>query len=136
MNLLDPRYVYQNPSLSGTYPKINETIQIQSSNSYNLTINYNIQIYLSSGNLTVYQYLNDTDIILRQVVPVGQSEFCELVNNNMAISVKLFASTLHQANAKYGVKVDSNFVISQQFNEPLLGISERIWTFRTCKNFY
>jgi hypothetical protein len=97
-----------------------------------LTISYNQQIKLSSGNLTVYQYSNDSDTVLRQVTPADQ---CKLINNNTAISVQLFNSTLNQVNTKYGVEVDNNFVTSMEFNEPLLGISESIWTFNTCKIF-
>ena len=132
MNSLDPRYIYQNPSINGTYPNINDKIQ---THPFDLIIYFNQSVSLSNGNLTVYQYLNDNDIILRQIAPAGQSELCKLINNNTAISVKLFASTLHQANVKYGVKVDNNFAISYPLNEPLLGISERIWTFNTCKMF-
>ena len=119
--------VYQNPSISGTHPKIGGNIQIH---LFDLVINYNQLINLSSGNLTVYQYTNDNDIILRQVIP---GQLCTLINNT--VFVKLFASTLHQANVKYGVKMDNSFVISQSFNEPLLGISEGIWNFSTCKTF-
>jgi hypothetical protein len=85
---------------------------------------------LSSGNIIIYQYLNNS-LILRQIVP-GQSEFCRLFNET-AISIKVFDSTLHQINAKYGVKVDNNAVKIKSNEEPLLGISERIWTFNTCK---
>jgi hypothetical protein len=86
---------------------------------------------LSSGNITIYQYLNDKDFVLRQIVP-GQSDFCQLLNET-AISIKVFVSTLHQINVKYGIKVDNNAVSTLSNEEPLLGISERIWTFYTCK---
>jgi predicted methyltransferase len=85
---------------------------------------------LSNGNINIYQYLNNDDLILRQIIP-GQSEFCQLINKT-AISIKVFVSTLHQINVKYGVKVDNNAIKILSNGEPLLGISERIWTFYSC----
>jgi hypothetical protein len=135
--LLDPHYIYQNPAIKEVYPKIDEIIRIPKSldlTDLNLTIYYNQQIKKSIANITIYQYLNNDDIILRQVVS-GLDDLCKLTNDNTAISVKIFNSALHQINAKYGVKVDDNFAVSQLYKEPLLGISERIWTFNTCKFF-
>ncbi|CAG8483196.1 13005_t:CDS:10 [Rhizophagus irregularis] len=71
-------------------------------------------------------YLND-DVILRQRVS-GRSDHCRLFNET-AVSIKIFVSALHQTNVKYGIKVDDDFVKLQSNEEPLLGISERIWTF-------
>ncbi|RIA84002.1 hypothetical protein C1645_859937 [Glomus cerebriforme] len=127
----DSRYIYQNPSIIGTYPKIDEIVQIPSKNRkpFDFIINYNKPIMTSNENIIIYQYLNDNDIILRQIIP-GQSEFCQLINET-AISIKIFVSTLHQINAKYGIRVENNFVKIQFNEEPLLQISERIWTFNT-----
>ncbi|GBC07285.1 hypothetical protein RclHR1_07360008 [Rhizophagus clarus] len=134
INNTDSRFIYQNPSINGTSPKINETIQISSTTGRQLDfiINFNRQIMISSGNITIYHYLNDTDLILRQIIP-GQSDFCQLYNET-AILLKVFVSTLHQINVKYGVKVDNNAVKILSNEEPLLGISERIWTFYTSLN--
>ncbi|GES72586.1 hypothetical protein GLOIN_2v1769303 [Rhizophagus clarus] len=131
IDVADPRYIYQNPAVSGTYPKINEYIQISSTNreSFYFIINYNKPIVLSSKNIIIYQYLNDDNVILRQKIP-GQSGLCQLINDT-TISVKIFASTLHQLNVKYGIKVENNFIKIQFNDELLLGISEKIWTFNT-----
>ena len=87
---------------------------------------------LSDGDIILYQYLNDNDVTLRQIIP-GQSDLCQLAENKTAILIKIFVSSLHQINAKYGVKVDNNAVKVLSNEEPLLGISETIWTFNTCK---
>ncbi|PKC70432.1 hypothetical protein RhiirA1_391338 [Rhizophagus irregularis] len=124
----DSRFIYQNPSINGTYPKINETIKISSTSrkQIDFIVNYNKPILLFYGNITLYQYLND-DVILRQRVS-GRSDHCRLFNET-AVSIKIFVSALHQTNVKYGIKVDDDFVKLQSNEEPLLGISERIWTF-------
>ncbi|PKC04909.1 hypothetical protein RhiirA5_486847 [Rhizophagus irregularis] len=131
IDVTDSRYIYQNPTVSETYPKINEYIQISGTNRnpFDFIINYNKPIALSSKNIIIYQYLDDNNAILRQIIP-GQSELCQLINDT-TISVKIFVSTLHQLNVKYGVKVENNFVKTQFDDEPLLGISEKIWTFNT-----
>ncbi|GBC17670.1 uncharacterized protein OCT59_003646 [Rhizophagus irregularis] len=128
INDYDSRFIYQNPSINGTYPKINETIKISSTSrkQIDFIINYNKPILLFYGNITLYQYLND-DVILRQRVS-GRSDHCRLFNET-AVSIKIFVSALHQTNVKYGIKVDDDFVKLQSNEEPLLGISERIWTF-------
>ncbi|PKK80479.1 hypothetical protein RhiirC2_768042 [Rhizophagus irregularis] len=134
LDLTDPadsRFIFQNPSIEGTYPIINETIQVPSATAterqLDFIINFNKPIMLSNGNINIYQYLNNDDLILRQIIP-GQSEFCQLINKT-AISIKVFVSALHQINVKYGVKVDNNAIKILSNGEPLLGISERIWTF-------
>ncbi|GES85070.1 hypothetical protein GLOIN_2v1769303 [Rhizophagus clarus] len=126
----DSRYIYQNPSINGTYPKINETIKISSTSrkQIDFIINYNRPIMLFYGNITLYQYLDD-DIILRQRVS-GRSDLCRLFNET-AVAIKIFVSALHQTNVKYGIEVDDDFVKLQSNEEPLLGISEKIWTFYT-----
>ncbi|CAG8677371.1 23170_t:CDS:10 [Rhizophagus irregularis] len=134
IEITDSRYTYQNPAISGTYPKIDGNVQIlnqinQIRKPFDFIINYNRPIIPSSENIIIYQYLNDNNVILRQKIP-GQSDLCQLINDT-TISVKIFVSTLHQLNVKYGVKVENNFVKTQFDDEPLLGISETIWTFNT-----
>ncbi|CAB4422419.1 unnamed protein product [Rhizophagus irregularis] len=133
IDIADSRYIYQNLNIQGTFPNINENIQIPSltsSNSLDFIINYNKPILLSNGNLTIYQYLNES-IISRQSVS-GISELCKLVNDT-AVYIKIFFSTLHQINVKYGIRIDNDFVKTSLNEEPLFGISEGIWNFKTCK---
>ena len=53
--------------------------------------------------------------------------------NDTAVSFNVLASIFHQDKARFGIKVDNNFVKSQTTKEQLLVISEEIWTFTTCK---
>ncbi len=56
--------------------------------------------------------------------------------NDTAVSFNVLASIFHQDKARFGIKVDNNFVKSQTTKEQLLGISEEIWTFTICKYYY
>src|SRR3954454_22853575 len=125
---LDIRFKYQNPNLKNTYPSINESVELPSQ----IIINYNIPVTLSTGNLTIYQYDENDNIVLRQSNFGPDIRYVQMINDT-TISVKALPSTFHKINAKFGIKVDNNFVKSQLTQEPLVGISERLWTFTTCK---
>src|ERR1044072_19527 len=53
--------------------------------------------------------------------------------NDTAVKFRFLASIFHQDNSKFDIKVDNDFVKSQDTKEQLLGISENVWVFTTCK---
>ncbi|CAG8524244.1 9186_t:CDS:2 [Funneliformis mosseae] len=125
----DYRYMIQNPNVNNTSPSINETIYLPNDN-LQLKIFYNIPIIISTGNLTIYQYDEEDNLSLRQIIS-GQNFYddCEVQNDTVLINI--LPSTFHKGNANFSVRVDNNFVKSRKTQEPLLGISEKIWRFST-----
>ncbi|CAG8657932.1 12296_t:CDS:2, partial [Funneliformis caledonium] len=131
LNTIDPsdyRYIFQNPNINNTSPSINDTIYLPNEN-LQLKINYNIPVILSTGKLTIYQYDEKDNLILRQIISGQNYDYCNVLNDT--VSIKILPSTFHKGYAKFGVRVDNNFVKSRKTKEPLLGISENIWTFST-----
>ncbi len=131
--LLDARFKYQNPNIYNTYPNINENIE--ANQNLQFVINYDISIILLSRDLTIYQYDEKNHTIPRQTISGLNPNYCKMLNDT-AVSFKVLTSIFHQDNAKFGIRVDNNFVKSQITKEQLLGISEEIWTFTTCKYYY
>ena len=134
--LLDVRFKYQNPNIYNTYPNINENIETnQIYKNLQFVINYNIPVTLSSKYLTIYQYDEKNHTTQRQTIPGSNPKYCKMLNDT-AVSFEVLASILHQDNARFGIRVDNDFVKSQITKEQLLGISEEIWTITTCKYYY
>src|SRR6266542_3437899 len=122
--LLDARFKYQNPNIYNTYPNINENIEIYKNLQF--VINYDISVILSSRYLTIYQYDGKNYTTPRQTISGLNPKYCKMINDT-AISFNVLASILHQNNARFGIKVDNDFVKSKATKEQLLGISEEIW---------
>src|SRR6266542_4073068 len=134
--ILDIRVKYQNPNINDTYPKINDHIELPSEN-LRFIIYYNIPIIPSTGNLIIYQYDENNDMVLKQLISGQDQNHCKI--NNNTISIKVLSSIFHKVNATFGtfgIKVNKNFVKFQITQEPLLGISEGIWNFTACKLFF
>jgi hypothetical protein len=47
------------------------------------------------------------------------------------VHIPIFESTFSQSNSSYYVLVNNNFVISQERDEPLMGIKDNIWMLST-----
>ncbi|CAG8771686.1 28857_t:CDS:2 [Gigaspora margarita] len=120
---------YENPNIISTYPIINDTllpyitsIKIEFSNSISKSLN----------NITIYQ----TDIITKQFKPrkvfSGNSIYCEILNItlNCSVSSRIF----NQWNSSYMITMDDKFVKFVSTNEPIYGIEENKWIFKTASH--
>ncbi|GBC27296.2 hypothetical protein GLOIN_2v1885764 [Rhizophagus irregularis DAOM 181602=DAOM 197198] len=120
---------YDNPAIESTKPAINEVIDPLINE---ITIKYGIPVRLSTANVSIFQ-LNDDPYkpsLLRQTI-AGDSKLCTIGSDNHTVHIPIFGSTFNQPNSSYHVVVDNNFVISQERNEPLLGINEKTWIIST-----
>lgn len=115
-------------------PPINATIP---TDTKNIIIKYKNPVILSTGFISVYQSaLNSTTIntdLLRQTFSALSPQYVQYVNdtNNTEVEVRILLSTFNQLNSNYYITVDDNFVRSQDFNEPLMGIESGVWTVKT-----
>ncbi len=73
-------------------------------------------IILSSRYITIYQYDEKNHTILRQIIFGLNPKYCKMINDT-AVSFEVLASILHQDKARFGIKVDNNFVKSQTTKE-------------------
>ncbi|PKC09225.1 hypothetical protein RhiirA5_398862 [Rhizophagus irregularis] len=109
---------YDNPAIELTKPAINEVIDPLLINE--IIIKYSIP-------------LNDDPYkprLLRQTIS-GDSKLCTIGSDNHTVHIPIFSSTFNQPNSSYNVVINNNFVISQERNEPLLGINKKIWMIST-----
>ncbi|RGB40278.1 hypothetical protein C1646_800343 [Rhizophagus diaphanus] len=108
---------YNNPVIESTKPAVHEFID---SSINEITIKYSIPI---NGDL----YKPN---LLRQTIS-GDSKLCTVGSDNHTVHIPIFSSTFNQPNSSYHVVIDNNFVISQERNEPLLGIIGKTWMIST-----
>jgi hypothetical protein len=89
-------------------------------------------VKLSTANVSIYQQSDDPSKpdLLRQTFS-GDYKLCTVGSDNYTVHIPIFESTFSQPNSSYYVLVNNNFVISQERDEPLLGIGHNIWTLST-----
>ncbi|CAG8516218.1 16547_t:CDS:10 [Acaulospora morrowiae] len=114
---------YGNLMVDTTVPAISAVIQPTAAN---ITITFYDPVDLSDGNITIYQNINSSSVILRQMISARDAK-CHLGNDTRSITVDLISSTFNQPKAQYFVQIDNNFVKSRNYREPLLGIDSRVW---------
>ncbi|PKY34783.1 hypothetical protein RhiirB3_532939 [Rhizophagus irregularis] len=120
---------YDNPVIESTKPAVHEFID---SSINEITIKYGIPVRLSTANISIFQLNGDPykPNLLRQTIS-GDSKLCTIGSDNHTVHIPIFSSTFNQPNSSYHVVIDNNFVISQERNEPLLGINEKTWMIST-----
>ncbi|CAG8567617.1 8299_t:CDS:2 [Dentiscutata erythropus] len=120
---------FNNPAILFTQPEQNKTlISLSSGENININITFFTPISLSTGNLTIYQVINESNYLLRQIYPASN---CILIqNNNTAVSCKVLPSTFNRIDRIYTISLDDNFVRTLSFNEPLNGIKRDVWQLR------
>ncbi|CAB4414769.1 unnamed protein product [Rhizophagus irregularis] len=121
---------YDNPAIESTKPAINEVIDPLLINE--IIIKYSIPVRLSTANISIFQLNDDPSKprLLRQSIS-GDSKLCTIGSDNHTVHIPIFSSTFNQPNSSYNVVINNNFVISQERNEPLLGINKKIWMIST-----
>ncbi|CAG8472977.1 14603_t:CDS:10 [Cetraspora pellucida] len=120
---------YGNAAIISSYPKLSSSVPI----SFNdlISITFNFSIVPSSGNISIYQIINQNNVLLRQTY--SASSYCN-VYNYTTLSCPIFSSTFNQINSNYVVVADDNFVRMSSFNEPLRGIKMGIWHVMTSQS--
>ena len=97
-------------------------------------IKYYDKVDLSEGNITIFQ--EDLNLI-RQIISGNDKEYVTLIEdeneNGTTVNVKIIESTFSQFDKTYYVSIDNNFVKNRFYQEPLYGLSERVWSFTTSK---
>ncbi|PKY29893.1 hypothetical protein RhiirB3_446711 [Rhizophagus irregularis] len=120
---------YNCPIIETTKPAINEIID---PSIKEIIIKYTIPVKLSTANVSIFQLSDDPDKpdLLRQMFS-GDYKLCTVGHDNYTVHIPIFESTFSQPNSSYYVLVKNDFVISQERDEPLMGVREKIWTFST-----
>ncbi|GBB89290.1 hypothetical protein RclHR1_00160006 [Rhizophagus clarus] len=121
-------YEHRNPNILETIP--NDMIMEKGLDE--ITIQYDKPIIFSSGNISIYQIINDGNDLLRQTYP-GMSEFTSIMNDTI-VTTKVFSSTFSNPKASYYTTIDDGFVNSKQYNEAIMGISKNVWFVNTSWN--
>ncbi|RHZ83236.1 hypothetical protein Glove_99g117 [Diversispora epigaea] len=122
---------YSNLQINSTNPSINSIIQPTKDMS-NITITYYEPVELSDGYIWVYQIDNNSgDNVIRQYVNGNDREYCSISDDGLTVKVVVIKSVFSFPNRDFYIKVDNNFVKSKAYGEPLMGINDNIWTFKT-----
>ena len=123
---------YNNVLVSTATPKINQNISAEG--THFITITYDIPVVLSNGTITVFQNDGSSSGIIRQITNgLENGNYVNLVGNT--VNVTVISSTFNNPGATYYVIIGNGFVMSQLYNEPLLGLNNNVWTFSTSKLF-
>ncbi len=102
-----------------------------------LTIKYYDPVDLSNGNITIFQSNGSSRGIIRQIVSLNSrrhEDYIEVVDDT-TVSVKIISSTFNMPNETYYVLIDNNFVKNRMYKDPLYGLNEKVWLFKTSKCF-
>ncbi|CAG8519677.1 9308_t:CDS:10 [Ambispora leptoticha] len=120
---------FNNPNVIKVSP-YNQNVSVGWSGQISLTYRY--PIVLSSANISIYQYRENGNDLLRQTInPQTKSSFCEVSNDPNTITCMILPTTCSLPDAKYYVVVDNNFAKTAGVNEPLFGIKPYLWNFTT-----
>ncbi|CAG8608838.1 2974_t:CDS:10, partial [Ambispora leptoticha] len=119
---------YRNPNIDTTFPTIGAVIP---SNITQICITYDEPVFLSSGNITIYQegQSGSVDIFRQGVNQLSQNFQITIQDKN--VSIPVLDSTFNVPNATYYVIVDTNFVRNSDTGEALLGMNKESWRFTT-----
>ncbi|CAG8769844.1 28186_t:CDS:2, partial [Racocetra persica] len=119
-----PDCIYGNRMIANVTPRINSSVDLSTTK---ISVNFSSPVYLSTGNITIYQASNHS---IRQRVSVT-SEFCKLSNDGMVVNISIIDSTFNEYGEKYYVKIDNNFAKAKDINEPLRGIESEVWILKS-----
>ncbi|GBB93224.1 hypothetical protein RclHR1_21320001 [Rhizophagus clarus] len=120
---------YHNIFINTTNPTIGQNII--ANETYFLTITYTVPVVLSNGTITIFQNNGSSNPgIVRQIINgLNNNEYITI--NNDTVSVTIIESTFNNPGSTYYVMIEYTFVSSLLYNEPLPGLSNKIWSFTT-----
>ena len=99
-------YKHQNPNILNTI--FDDQI---TSNVDKIKITYDKPVTISLRNVSIFQYVDNTNDLLRQSFS-GLSKYVR-VEDNTTVSIDVFPSTFNQSNATYYITADDKFVNSK-----------------------
>ncbi|RIB17609.1 hypothetical protein C2G38_1416109 [Gigaspora rosea] len=124
---------YNNPLINSTIPYINEIVR-QATNTLNITFIDAIEAVVlsnaSNASITVYK-ITDNNINIRQKILSTMKDFVSISPDGKTIIISLINSALNQYNEEYYVQMDNNFVKRAMYVQPLKGIANGIWRFKS-----
>ncbi|CAG8690099.1 31358_t:CDS:2 [Gigaspora margarita] len=121
---------YENSAITSSYPEINSTVPL--SHEF-INISFSFRIIASSGNISVYQVINQDTFLLRQIY--SASSYCNAPNST-TLSCKLLSSTFNRVNSNYFIVASDDFVRTSIYHEPVRGIKKGIWNVITPQQAY
>ncbi|CAG8487164.1 6118_t:CDS:2, partial [Scutellospora calospora] len=99
-------------------------------NSLMISITFYDRVSFSDGNLYIYQQINQSNI-LRQII---NKKTCVINSCNISdyvINLEIYSCTFNDPEGQYFIQMDTDFVMSSDYKEPIPGINPNIWTFQT-----
>ncbi|KAG9299465.1 hypothetical protein G9A89_009418 [Geosiphon pyriformis] len=118
---------FENPNIVNVEP-FGKKIDVMATDQINITYKY--PLASSTANISIYQYRDGANDLLRQTFS-SRSDLCTLINNTFTISCQVFPTTFNKRDTSYYVLVDNNFVKTSSANEPLYGIKSHFWNITT-----
>ncbi|GES85882.1 hypothetical protein GLOIN_2v1869233 [Rhizophagus clarus] len=128
---------YNNVLINTTTPTIGDTITADK--PHFLIITYTIPVRLSDGNITIFQSngISNPGIVRQIINGIDGSRYGDYRDyirfNNNTVNVTIINSTFNNPGSTYYVIIGNGFVTSQEYNEPLYGLSSNVWSFKMEK---
>ncbi|CAG8543910.1 16015_t:CDS:10 [Funneliformis caledonium] len=121
---------YENPNVITTDPPNNSKISLRKES---ITITFKNEIYLSTGNITVFQ-LENSEKILKQTHP-GTHPNCILGSDRKTVTINMLESNFNIPNGTYTVEIAHEFFVDKQTLLAPLGLRAGSWNFTTENTF-
>ncbi|CAG8456099.1 279_t:CDS:2 [Diversispora eburnea] len=125
--------VYLNSVINTTLPSINSTIPLAITS---ININYNLNVTASLQNISIYQRTNTNSGVIDNL---RQTLFASSPNvhfvNGFEVLIDVLSCAFNQQGEEYFVTIDDNFAILSNSNEPIFGIKNGTWIFKTVSGF-
>jgi len=101
-------------------------------------VKYYEPVELSDGNITILQSNGGGHDIVRQIVflnSIQHENYIRISDEDpTTVNITILDSTFNVPDETYYVLIDNNFVKSQIYKEPLYGLNEEVWTFKTRRD--
>ncbi|RIB05361.1 hypothetical protein C2G38_601094 [Gigaspora rosea] len=97
-------------------------------NTNMINITFNVPVSLSDANLSIYQKINN-NFTLRQFINSKNCKNC--ITSGEVITLNVLNCTFNDPGGHYFIQMDNNFVKSAEYDEPILGINQNMWSFQT-----
>ncbi|CAG8577092.1 2470_t:CDS:2 [Cetraspora pellucida] len=123
---------YGNLQIKTTYPLRNTKDLPLNTDMIKITFFDRVSFSSSNANLTIYQTINQTDV-LRQLINSKNCTGCNALDN--VIMLNVLNCTFNDPGGHYYIKMDNNFV-KNEYDESIAGIDANIWRFQTENKQY
>ncbi|CAG8480663.1 7729_t:CDS:2, partial [Cetraspora pellucida] len=118
-----------NPNIASTSLSMSTTIMPL--DAAPLSITFSKPITLSTGNISIFQFISSTNGSLLRQTFSGNSRFCTLDSSNTVVTITMLQSTFNQPNEAYFIKIDDGFARSKATDMALVGVVDGFWIVST-----